>query len=30
VNKEEMSDEAPSRIENLANELWLEVFDYLD
>jgi len=25
-----MSDEAPSRIEDLANEIWLEVFDYLD
>ncbi|CAF1409965.1 unnamed protein product [Adineta steineri] len=25
-----MSDEVPSRIEDLPNEIWLEVFDYLD
>lgn len=30
VNKEDMSDRAPSRIEDLANELWLDVFGHLD
>lgn len=30
VKKNEMSNERPSRLEDLPNEVWLEVFSYLD
>ncbi|CAF4067695.1 unnamed protein product, partial [Rotaria sordida] len=30
MNKEEISDITPTRIEDLANELWLEIFSHLD
>lgn len=30
IDRKEMSNRVPSRIENLPNEIWLEVFHHLD